>query len=39
MQIWAIFGEFLGKFFRGEIGWMDGQICGNQELLIPYDEA
>jgi hypothetical protein len=38
-QIRAIFGDFLGKNFRDEIGWVGGQIRGNQRLLIPYDEV
>ena len=38
-QFRAIFGDFFGKFSRNEIGWVEGQIRGNQELLIPYDEV
>jgi hypothetical protein len=38
-QFRAIFGDFFGKFSRDEIGWVGGQIRGNQELLIPYDEV
>jgi hypothetical protein len=36
--IWGYFWGFFGKFSRNEIGWVEGQIRGNQELLIPYDE-
>ena len=37
--IWGYFWGFFGKFSRNEIGWVGGQIRGNQELLIPYDEV
>jgi hypothetical protein len=37
--IWGYFWGFFGKFSRDEIGWVEGQIRGNQELLIPYDEV
>jgi hypothetical protein len=32
-------GKFFVNFFRDEIGWVGGQIRGNLELLIPYDEV
>ena len=37
--LWGYFWGFFGKFSRNEIGWVEGQIRGNQELLIPYDEV
>ena len=38
-KLGLFFGEFFGKFFRDEIGWVGGQNRGNQKLLIPYDEV
>jgi hypothetical protein len=38
-KLGLFFGDFFGKFFRDEIGWVGGQIRGNLELLIPYDEV
>jgi hypothetical protein len=38
MQFRAILGK-IWNFFWGEIGWVEGQIRANQELLIPFDEA
>jgi hypothetical protein len=35
----GLFWGIFWKNFRGEIGWVEGQILGNQELLIPNDEA
>ena len=37
--ILGYFWGFFEKFSMNEIEWVEGQIRGNQELLIPYDEV